>query len=65
MEFHRDVMRKRRYEMGLSQSDIAEKLKTCVANICRIETGITKKPRWYTIVRLADVLELNSSDLYF
>lgn len=57
-------MKKRRNEMGVSQAELAEAMRTSVACICKLEKGITKKPRVSTVNRIALVLEVDY-DFFF
>lgn len=52
-----DVLRQRRHQLGLSQSDLAARLGWAQTNISRIEKG-KQIPSWTTLSDLARALEL-------
>lgn len=52
-------LKKERENLKLSQVDIANKINVTEDQICRIETGFTKKPRKYTLKALAYALNVD------
>lgn len=51
------IIKQIRIEKGLSESELARRAGTAVSNIHNIESGASKNPGWYTILKIADALE--------
>jgi len=58
------LLRKRRQKLGLSTRELAKKADIPQPTILRLEQGRFAAPRPDKLARLADVLDLNLSDLY-
>lgn len=58
-----DAIRQMRLKKGLSKSELARRCNTAVSNIHNIETGASKNPGWYTVCKIAEVLEVDISEL--
>ncbi len=52
------ILKQIRLERGLSQSELARRVGTAVSNIHNIESGASKNPGWYTVLKIAK--ELNA-----
>ena len=52
-----------RIEKGMSESELIRRAETAVSNIHNIESGASKNPGWYTILKIAAVLEVDIKDL--
>lgn len=51
-----------RIEKGLSESELARRAETAVSNIHNIESGASKNPGWYTVLKIAAALETEIKD---
>lgn len=51
-----------RIEKGLSESELARRAGTAVSNIHNIESGASKNPGWYTVLKIAAALETDIKD---
>lgn len=58
------LLRKRREKLGLSTHELAKRADIPQPTILRLEQGRFAAPRPDKLARLADVLDLNLSDLY-
>jgi transcriptional regulator with XRE-family HTH domain len=58
------VIRARRREIGLTQEELARRIRTSVPYIGHLETG-KRHPSEKIVTRLAEVLGLNPRDLFF
>lgn len=52
-----------RTNKGISKSELARRANTAVSNIHNIETGASKNPGWYTILKIANALEIDINEL--
>lgn len=57
------TIRQIRISKGLSKSELARRAGTAVSNIHNIETGASKNPGWYTVLKIADALDADIKDL--
>lgn len=53
----------RRIELGLSQVQLAEQMRTNQRQISEIETGVSRRPKIDVLVKLSDALEIDLSKL--
>jgi transcriptional regulator with XRE-family HTH domain len=58
-----DQLRQARQAAGLTIAALAAQSGVRVATISEIETGVNKNPGIFTIIRLADVLQVSLDDL--
>lgn len=58
-----DVIRIERIKKGLSKSELARSSGIAISNIHNIETRASKNPGWYTILKIADVLQMELEQL--
>ncbi|MCI9642480.1 MAG: helix-turn-helix transcriptional regulator [Eubacterium sp.] len=57
-----NIVKKNRIKKGLSESELARRSQTAVSNIHNIESGASKNPGWYTVLKIAAALEVDISD---
>ncbi|APT75293.1 hypothetical protein LN42_01975 [Marinitoga sp. 1137] len=53
-----------RKKKGLSIKYVSEKTKLAYSTIVRIENGILKNPKYFTLKKIANVLGVNVDDLF-
>ena len=58
-----EKIRQERTQHGISMSELARQCNTAVSNVFNIETGASKNPGWYTICKIAKVLQIRLDDL--
>jgi transcriptional regulator with XRE-family HTH domain len=63
MKVDSNKIRKRRLELKLSQESLAFDIDTSSSIIWRIENDVTKNPRFKTIAKIAEALEVAVEDL--
>lgn len=58
-----EILKKLRIERGLSQSELARRVGTAVSNVHNIESGASKNPGWYTVLKIAKELEVDINQI--
>jgi transcriptional regulator with XRE-family HTH domain len=60
-----DAIRQRRYELGMTQEQLAERTGDCLRqlDVKRLELGLILMPHWKWFERLAEALEWSVTDL--
>ncbi len=61
--FDGDKLKKLRLDFNLTQAELGEMIGVGRDRICRYEKG--EEPRYNTVVELAKVLEVRTSELYY
>ena len=57
------VIRELRIKKGLTLFELSERAKTTISNIHNIETGKNQNPGWYTIINIANALDVDIIEL--